>query len=111
MLKFHFKAPLSQRAELPDCTKLHSLALKENYDQCCDSRDYHFEEEVLAFLNSFIRDNERKIEVAKSRLHHTQDAPDNEERVRENLVPAHTDVHRLHHYGVMFTLFFSLSLA
>ncbi len=44
-------------------------------------RDYHFEEEVLAFLNAFIRDNERKIEHAKNRLHHTQDAPDNEEKV------------------------------
>lgn len=81
MLKFYFKHHF-QRAELPDCTKLHSLGLKVKYEQCCESRDYHYEEEVLAFLNNFIRDNERKIEVAKSRLHHTQDAPDNEERVR-----------------------------
>jgi hypothetical protein len=70
-----------QRAELPDCTKLHSLALKDKYERAAKSRDYHYEEEVLAFLNNFIRDNERKIELAKSRLHHTQDAPDNEERV------------------------------
>ncbi len=71
-----------QRAELPDCTKLHSLALKEKYEEASKIRDYHFEEEVLAFLNSFIRDNDRKIELAKTRLHHTQDAPDNEEKVR-----------------------------
>ena len=67
---------------MPDCTKLHSLALKAKYEEACRSRDYHYEEEVLDFLKEFIRDNERKIDLAKSRLHHTQDAPDNEEKVR-----------------------------
>ena len=67
---------------MPDCTRLHSLALKEKYEAASRDRDYHYEEEVLAFLNDFIRDNDRKIEMAKSRLHHTQDAPDNEEKVR-----------------------------
>lgn len=66
---------------MPDCTKLHSLALKVKYEEASRHRDYHYEEEVLAFLNDFIRDNERKIELAKTRLHHTQDAPDNEEKV------------------------------
>ena len=69
-----------QRAELPDCSKLHSLALKDKYEEAVKTRDYHYEEEVLAFLNNFIRDNDRKIELAKTRLHHTQDAPDNEEK-------------------------------
>lgn len=66
---------------MADCTKLHSLALREKYEEASKRRDYHYEEEVLEFLNEFIRDNEKKIELAKSRLHHTQDAPDNEEKV------------------------------
>lgn len=78
VLTVHF-----QRAELPDCTKLHSFALKTKYEEAAQTRDYHFEEEVLAFLNNFIHDNEKKIELAKSRLHHTQDAPDNEEKVSD----------------------------
>lgn len=71
----------SQRAELPDCSKLHSLALTDKFEEASKSRDYHFEEEVLDYLNNFILENERKIEHAKTRLHHTQDAPENEEKV------------------------------
>lgn len=67
---------------MPDCSKLHSVTLKQKYEEASKTRDYFFEEEVLEFLNNFLRDNERKIELAKSRLHHTQDAPDNEEKVR-----------------------------
>ena len=74
-----------QRAELPDCTKLHSLTLKQKYEDASRHRDYHYEEEVLGFLKAFLRDNERKIELAKTRLHHTQDAPDNEEKVKKTI--------------------------
>lgn len=70
-----------QRAELPDCSKLHSLALRSKFEEGSKARDYHFEEEVLDFLTNFIRDNDRKIDHAKTRLHHTQDAPENEEKV------------------------------
>ena len=79
------------------------MALKEKFEEASKTRDYHFEEEVLALLDNFIRDNDRKIELAKNRLHHTQDAPDNEEKVSglyfENLA------------GIMYSLILKISFS
>ena len=72
---------LFQRAELADCPKVHSLTLKEEYEKASKKRDYHYEEEVLEFLRSFVRDNERKIESAKKRLDLVEDNPDMEAKV------------------------------
>ena len=36
--------------------------MREEYEKASQQRDYHFEEEVLEFLGSFLRDNERKID-------------------------------------------------
>ena len=60
---------------------MHSLTLKEEYEKASKKRDYHYEEEVLEFLRSFVRDNERKIESAKKRLDLVEDNPDMEAKV------------------------------
>ena len=70
-----------QRVEMGDCTKIHSVGLKEEFEDASKKRDYHIEEEVLAYLQSFIADNERKIESAKKRLTLTQESPGLEEKV------------------------------
>lgn len=80
-LALTFFLPLFQRAELADCPKVHSLTLKEEYEKASKKRDYHYEEEVLEFLRSFVRDNERKIESAKKRLDLVEDNPDMEAKV------------------------------
>ena len=70
-----------QRAELPECSKIHSETLKEQFEQASKARDYRYEEEVLSFLQSFLRENDRKIEGAKKRLALTQETPELEEKV------------------------------
>ena len=58
-----------------DCHKVHSITLKEEYEEACKTRDYHYEEEVLEYLRSFIKDNERKIEINKKRIDSAEDDP------------------------------------
>ena len=60
---------------------MHSLTMKEEYEKATKKRDYHFEEEVLEFLRSFVRDNERKIESARKRLDLVEDNPEMEAKV------------------------------
>ena len=73
--------PPPQRVELCDCPKIHSLALKAEFEKASEKRDYHFEEEVMDFLKSFLLDNERKIESAKKRLDATEETPEMEAKV------------------------------
>ena len=72
---------LSQRAELPECSKVHSETMKTQFEEASKRRDYRIEEEVYAHLQSFLKDNERKIEGAKKRLTLTQETPEMEEKV------------------------------
>ena len=55
--------------------------MREEYESASQKRDYHFEEEVLEFLRSFLRDNERKIEGNKKRLELTDETPEMETKV------------------------------
>ena len=66
---------------MPECPKVHSLTMREEYKSASQKRDYHFEEEVLEFLRSFLRDNERKIEGNKKRLELTDKTPEMETKV------------------------------
>ena len=58
-----------------ECLKIHSIALKEEYEAASENRDYHYDEEVLDYLKSFIKDNERKIEINKKRIDSAEDDP------------------------------------
>ena len=62
--------------------------MKEEYENASKKRDYHFEEEVLEFLRSFVRDNERKIESARKRLDLVEDNPEMEAKVCMYLNPS-----------------------
>ena len=66
---------------MPKCPKVHSLTMREEYESASQKHDYHFEEEVLEFLGSFLRDNERKIEGNKKRLELTDETPEMETKV------------------------------
>lgn len=76
----------SQRAELPECSKVHSVTLKDQFEEASKKRDYRIEEEVYTYLQSFLKDNERKIEGAKKRLILTQETPEMEEKVCDTYV-------------------------
>ncbi len=71
----------TQREEMGDCIKTHSLAMKDEFELASARRDYGFEEEVLEHLQAFIKDNERKIEVAKRRIDSVEDSPELEKLV------------------------------
>ncbi len=60
---------------------MHSVTLKDAYERASQDRDYHYEEEVLEFLQGFIKENERKIEAAKKRLDATEETPEMEAKV------------------------------
>ena len=80
-LSLSLPPPHLQRAELPECTKVHSVTLKDQFEEASKRRDYRIEEEVYSYLQSFLKDNERKIETAKKRLTATQETPEMEEKV------------------------------
>ena len=71
----------SQRAELGECGKVHSVALKADFEEANMERDYRYEEEVLEHLRAFLKDNERKIETAKKRLTLVDENPEMESKV------------------------------
>lgn len=64
-----------------ECSKVHSVTLKEEYERAQEKRDYHYEEEVLQYLQSFIRDNEKKIELNKKRIENVEEDPEMEKLV------------------------------
>lgn len=55
--------------------------MKEEFEKASAKRDYGFEEEVLDYLQGFIKDNERKIEIAKRRIDSVEDSPELEKLV------------------------------
>eukprot|EP00731_Ephydatia_muelleri_P029226 Em0020g870a len=74
---------INTRAEIGDCTKVHSVTFKEAYAKASQKRDYHFEEEVLEYLRSFVKDNERKIEGNKKRLELADENPEMQTKSQE----------------------------
>ncbi len=57
------------------------MTMKDQFEEASKKRDYRIEEEVYAYLQSFLKDNDRKIEGAKKRLTLTQETPEMEEKV------------------------------
>ncbi len=57
------------------------MTMKDEFERSSLKRDYHYEEEVLEFLRGFIRENERKIDVAKKRLDASEESPEMEVKV------------------------------
>ena len=66
--------------------------MRDEYELASQQRDYHFEEEVLEFLRSFLRDNERKIDANKKRLELSDETPEMETKVGiilDSSMPSH----------------------
>ncbi|XP_077482015.1 putative RNA-binding protein Luc7-like 1 isoform X1 [Stigmatopora argus] len=63
---------LGTRMDLGDCTKIHDLALRADYEIASKERDLFFELDAVDHLESFIADCDRRTEVAKKRLAETQ---------------------------------------
>ncbi|XP_013863595.1 putative RNA-binding protein Luc7-like 1 isoform X2 [Austrofundulus limnaeus] len=61
------------RMDLGECTKIHDLALRADYEIASKERDLFFELDAVDHLESFIADCDRRTELAKKRLAETQE--------------------------------------
>ncbi|XP_034427486.1 putative RNA-binding protein Luc7-like 1 isoform X2 [Hippoglossus hippoglossus] len=59
--------------DLGECTKIHDLALRADYEIASKDRDLFFELDAVDHLESFIADCDRRTELAKKRLAETQE--------------------------------------
>ena len=62
-----------QRMDLGECPKIHELALRADYQQARNNKDYFYDVEATEHLNAFIQDCDRRTELAKKRLAETQE--------------------------------------
>ncbi|EDV27986.1 uncharacterized protein TRIADDRAFT_53093 [Trichoplax adhaerens] len=60
------------KMDIGECSKVHSLALRADYEKAAVSGNYEFEVDALEQLLYFIKDCDRKIQIAKRRLAETQ---------------------------------------
>ncbi|XP_066496512.1 putative RNA-binding protein Luc7-like 1 isoform X1 [Tiliqua scincoides] len=61
------------RMDLGECTKIHDLALRADYEIASKQRDLFFELDAMDHLESFIAECDRRTELAKKRLAETQE--------------------------------------
>lgn len=61
------------RMDLGECTKVHDLALRADYEIACKERDPFFELDAMDHLESFIAECDRRTDLAKKRLAETQE--------------------------------------
>ncbi|XP_054609584.1 putative RNA-binding protein Luc7-like 1 isoform X2 [Dunckerocampus dactyliophorus] len=61
------------RMDLGECTKIHDLALRADYEIASKEKDLFFELDAVDHLESFIADCDRRTELAKKRLAETQE--------------------------------------
>ncbi|CAL8264220.1 unnamed protein product [Arctogadus glacialis] len=61
------------RMDLGECSKIHDLALRADYEIASKDRDMFFELDAVDHLESFIADCDRRTELAKKRLAETQE--------------------------------------
>ncbi|XP_038639354.1 putative RNA-binding protein Luc7-like 2 isoform X4 [Scyliorhinus canicula] len=59
--------------DLGECTKVHDLALRADYEIASKLKDHFFEMDAMDHLQSFITDCDRRTEIAKKRLAETQE--------------------------------------
>ncbi|XP_077173239.1 putative RNA-binding protein Luc7-like 1 isoform X1 [Paroedura picta] len=61
------------RMDLGECTKIHDLALRADYEIASKEKDPFFEMDAMNHLESFIAECDRRTELAKKRLAETQE--------------------------------------
>ena len=76
----------STRMDLGDCPKVHEYALRADYENASKDRDYFYDFDALEHLKEFIADCDRRTELAKRRLHETQEELSAEVAAKANSV-------------------------
>jgi len=59
--------------DLGECSKVHDLALRADFEKASESKDYFYDVDACEHLKSFIDDCDRRTELAKKRLAETQE--------------------------------------
>ena len=59
--------------DIGDCPRVHDLALRADYEAAAKNREYGYELDAFDHLQSFVREADRKTELAKKRLAETQE--------------------------------------
>jgi RNA-binding protein Luc7-like 2 len=73
---------INTREDIGPCGKIHSEALRADFEKESQKKDYRIEEEVLDYLKDFIVKNERKIVTNKKRLE-AEESPELEAKAQE----------------------------
>ncbi|CAB3361926.1 Hypothetical predicted protein [Cloeon dipterum] len=76
----------STRMDLGECAKIHDLALRADYEQANQSKDYYYDIDATEHLQTFIADCDRRTELAKQRLAETQEELSAEVAAKANKV-------------------------
>merc|ERR1719245_2554736 len=63
----------STRMDLGECSKIHDLALRADYETASKAKDYFYDVDAYEHLKSFIDDCDRRTELQKKRLAETQE--------------------------------------
>nr|CAG4641134.1 EOG090X0BOE [Eulimnadia texana] len=63
----------STRMDIGECSGIHDLALRADYEKASETKDYGYEINAMEHLQGFIADCDRKTEAAKKRLAETQE--------------------------------------
>lgn len=76
----------STRMDIGECSKIHDLALRADYNVASETREYGYELDALSHLQSFVAEADRKTDLAKKRLAETQEELSSEVTAKLNRV-------------------------
>lgn len=74
--------------DLGECSKLHDLALRADFETAQKLRDYFYDIDAMEHLESFISECDRKVELAKRRLKETQEELSEEATAKAEVIHA-----------------------
>jgi hypothetical protein len=74
--------------DLGECSKLHDLALRADFENAQKKRDYFYDIDAMEHLESFISECDRKVDLAKRRLKETQEELSEEATAKAEVIHA-----------------------
>ncbi|CAH1794880.1 unnamed protein product [Owenia fusiformis] len=78
----------STRMDLGECSSIHDLALRADYEKASKSQDYYFDIDAMEHLSNFIGECDKRTEQAKRRLKETQEELTDEGSLKADIIHA-----------------------
>lgn len=76
----------STRMDVGECSKIHDVALKADYEIASNTKDYYYDVDAMEHLESFLGDCDIRVEQAKRRLKDTQEELSDEQAAKANKI-------------------------